>query len=190
MPTQAEIEVHKLTHLPMQQWCPACMQGKSRASDHRTAKQEEVEASPPKMQMDYCYMRVDGSTDVGEDGERPKQPWATTLTAVDEGSQTPLAISLPTKSPEEGYTVKCVVDFVRRMAYKKLRMRVDNESSLLLLANKVKDRLLADHDIIMMIESTPRYSSQSLGAVGACQRACHEQVRTMRIAFEKATTFS
>eukprot|EP00972_Heterocapsa_arctica_P039087 5755527-Heterocapsa_arctica.AAC.1 len=35
---------------------------------------------------------------------RPDKAWATTLTSVDEETQTPLAVSLPTKSPEEGYT--------------------------------------------------------------------------------------
>eukprot|EP00972_Heterocapsa_arctica_P045009 6643220-Heterocapsa_arctica.AAC.1 len=37
---------------------------------------------------------------------RPDKAWATTLSIVDEATQTPLAVLIPTKSPEEGYAVK------------------------------------------------------------------------------------
>eukprot|EP00972_Heterocapsa_arctica_P002398 347716-Heterocapsa_arctica.AAC.1 len=37
----------------------------------------------------------------------------------------------------------------------------------------------------MDVEIAPRYSSQSMGAVGACQRTLHAQVRCLRVHLEK-----
>ena len=107
-----------------------------------------------------------------------EQPWATTLTGVDEATQTPLAVSTPEKGgPSQNYRVKSTCDFIRRMAYSRVTARVDQEPALVDLLEKVKDRALKEHDIKVNLQLAPRYSSQSLGAVGAAQRALHEQIR-------------
>eukprot|EP00972_Heterocapsa_arctica_P033243 4892746-Heterocapsa_arctica.AAC.1 len=67
-----------------------------------------------------------------------------------------------------------MVEFVRRQGYKFISARVDGEPALIALARKANDELLI-HNIKMDVEIAPRYSSQSMGAVGACQRAVHAQ---------------
>eukprot|EP00972_Heterocapsa_arctica_P070650 10436452-Heterocapsa_arctica.AAC.1 len=83
-------------------WCIICALAASRAADHH--KLDGHEMGPPKMQFDYTYMKSDGGYYDAEEG-RPTQPWATTLTGVGEATWTPLALSIPTKSPEEAYAV-------------------------------------------------------------------------------------
>eukprot|EP00972_Heterocapsa_arctica_P029244 4300297-Heterocapsa_arctica.AAC.1 len=63
-----------------------------------------------------------------------------------------------------------MVEFVRRQGYKFIRARIDGEPALIALARKGKDELVL-HNIKMDVEIAPRYSSQSMGAVGACQKA-------------------
>eukprot|EP00972_Heterocapsa_arctica_P093851 13842674-Heterocapsa_arctica.AAC.1 len=67
-----------------------------------------------------------------------------------------------------------MVEFVRRQGYKYIRARIDGEPSRIALARKVKDDLLLQN-IKMDVEIAPRYGSQSMGAVGACQRTLHAQ---------------
>lgn len=35
MPTQEEVDVHSVTHLPYRSWCHACMAGRARSRPHR-----------------------------------------------------------------------------------------------------------------------------------------------------------
>ena len=174
-----EVDIHNLTHLPPREWCVTCKLGRSRAGDHSKVIEQEVE--PPRMQFDYTFMNVDGTMDNLSDG-RPTNAWSTTLVGVDQGTQSPLAISLPHKAgPSKDFLVTSSCDFIRRMAYHRVRVRVDQEPALIDVIQTVKDVMLKEHSIFVDIEFAPRYSSHSLGAVGACQRALHEQIRTMRV---------
>ena len=65
--------------------------------------------------------------------------------------------------------------FVKRMAYAEVVLKVDPEPALKLLADKIAVRASAD-GIQLKVETAPRFSSQSIGAVGRAQDAVAGQI--------------
>eukprot|EP00972_Heterocapsa_arctica_P051983 7647331-Heterocapsa_arctica.AAC.1 len=60
----------------------------------------------PKERFDYTYMKYDGRRHNAEEGNST-QPWAMTLTGVDEANRTTMTtLSTSTKSREEAYKIK------------------------------------------------------------------------------------
>ena len=52
-PTMAEVEEHRLTHLPYRNWCTVCVKAKGKDLDHWTAVTEERGVS--EYAFDYCF---------------------------------------------------------------------------------------------------------------------------------------
>ena len=57
---------------------------------------------------------------------------------------------------------------------------VDPEPALRMLADKIAARASAD-GIQLKVEAAPRFSSQSIGAVGRAQIAVESQIRCLRL---------
>ena len=115
----------------------------------------------------------------------PENPWATILYAVDVSTQNPLAIALPGKNAELEYAIGQLIGFVKRLGYTELVIRSDGEPAITAIA----DRLMAEIkktgvQARVRAERTPRYSSQSLGAVGSMQTQLQKQVRTLKTDLE------
>ena len=49
LPTEDEVEHHKLTHLPYRNWCPECVKAKGKNLDHMGAVDTERKLS------EYCF---------------------------------------------------------------------------------------------------------------------------------------
>ena len=73
--------------------------------------------------------------------------------------------------------------FVKRMAYAKAVLKVDPEPALKLLADKIAVRASAE-GVQLKVETAPRFSSQSIGAVGRAQDAVEGQIRCLRLELE------
>ena len=85
-------------------------------------------------------------------------------------TQNPLAIALPGKNAELEFAIGQLISFIKRLGYTELVIRSDGEPSI----SAVVDRLMAEIkktgvQARVRPEKTPRYSSQSLGAVGSMQ---------------------
>ena len=74
-PSPADIEIHRLTHLPFRDWCPECVMGRGlgEARGRHTGRQHDV----PIVGVDYFYMTSTGFVDrkgsgfaENEDGEK------------------------------------------------------------------------------------------------------------------------
>eukprot|EP00971_Amphidinium_carterae_P340411 6478743-Amphidinium_carterae.1 len=76
------------------------------------------------------------------------------------------------------YAVDFVVNFVKSLFVGRLKLRSDNEPAAAALCEAVKARLPEQ----VVVETTPRYSSGSLGAVERAHRAVQGQARTLRYA--------
>ena len=50
-PTEAERELHNLTHMPFRSWCKICVQAKARKNYHK-----QVFDSRPTVQVDYAFL--------------------------------------------------------------------------------------------------------------------------------------
>ena len=133
--------------------------GKGRAKPHLQRPVESVKFL--EFEMDFCYLL--------QDPKRRHQPgdqaWANTLVMVDVVAQNPLCAAISTKSDENAYLSAMCAAFVNRMAYAKAVLKVDPEPALKLLADKIAVRASAD-GIQLKVETSPRFSSQSIGPVG------------------------
>ena len=176
-----EIERHEVTHIPPMPWCLACRLGKGRDASHF---QSPAVREAAQIQIDFCFLRDDAAAyEVAE--PVPENLWATILCAVDVATQNPLAIALPGKNAELEYVTGQLVSFIKRLGYTELVVRSDGEPSI----TAIVDRLMAEIkktgvQARVRSEKTPRYSSQSLGAVGSMQSLLQKQVRTLKTDLE------
>ena len=53
-PSQADIDLHNLTHLPYMSWCPHCVATRRPNVAHTASK---TESTLPLLVTDYCYLR-------------------------------------------------------------------------------------------------------------------------------------
>ena len=69
-PSQAEIDNHRIDHLPYRNWCPECVEGFGRERAHRSREDEEREI--PLVACDYLYLTPRGifARDELPEGER------------------------------------------------------------------------------------------------------------------------
>ena len=102
---------------------------------------------------------------------------------VDVAVQNPLCAAISTKSGENAYLTAMCAAFVKRMAYAKAVLKVDPEPALRLLEEKIAVRASAD-GIQPKAETAPRFSSQSIGAVGRAQDAVEGEIRCLRLSLE------
>lgn len=173
-PSEEEIRQHEVSHFPIQPWCVECQMGKGVASPHK--RQQEIGGSKrdPLTQLDFMLMKKDGLK-----AEDVKNAWATTLFGVGCEALTPIFTSVPSKKANMKYTVKTIVWFLRRMCHGKVIIRTDGEPSIADIAERVKAITKKKYNEKSILEKTPRYSSQSLGTVGATQRHGQGQMRTV-----------
>ena len=79
MPTQEEMDLHQITHLPYQPWCPECVEGFDRELPHR---HKEVLRRIPLISCDYLYFTEKGIFARDElDEEKRQRAWLRCRTA-------------------------------------------------------------------------------------------------------------
>ena len=57
MPTQEEVDLHRLTHCQYRSWCPECVEAFGREWPH---KQRSEERGIPLVSLDYLYLSGNG----------------------------------------------------------------------------------------------------------------------------------
>ena len=178
-PTEAEVARHNLTHMPKADWCEHCTKGKGKEKDHHRLEHDRA-----IIQLDYSYMKTDGSEGVEDAAE-------VILTAVDCSSGLTLAMSLPAKNFEMKYAQKTLKEFIGQLGHVTVAVRTDNEPTILKLVGGLRDELneskLKGEVMKCHLESIPRYSSASLGHVGAKQNTLKGDVLTLRSQLEEWT---
>ena len=65
-PSREEVQQHRLTHRPFRSWCPHCVRGKGRASQHRQSTQKHEVPGIPKLASDYFFVGSRRPTNRGE----------------------------------------------------------------------------------------------------------------------------
>ena len=53
LPSEAEIREHKLTHLPLRNWCPQCIRGRGKEMNH--SKQDRIEQGIDEFHLGYSF---------------------------------------------------------------------------------------------------------------------------------------
>ena len=57
VPTQEEVDLHRISHLPYRCWCPECVEAFVREWGH---KKQETSRSIPLLSCDYLYITKNG----------------------------------------------------------------------------------------------------------------------------------
>ncbi|CAK0814682.1 unnamed protein product, partial [Prorocentrum cordatum] len=180
-PGAETVRKQELTRAKFEPWCLECVFGKGDAAPHRgvqflTDKEPEV----PVVQIDYRFLKDDG-----HEAEDAANRFSTTLAVIDFDAGVPLQLSLPEKGGNHDYAATSIASFLRRLGAAQLRLRSDGEPSIVRIANAVAAKRLKFGNYKVTVEQAPRYSSQSLGAVGAQQKILQGQTRAIRVVTEK-----
>ena len=166
-PTPEQRAQHELTHLPPEPWCEHCVKGRAIDTAHRLVPLE-LRATNRKMEVDYSFVKVDGTAaQMAESSE-------VILSAWDEATGMATAACLPSKNYDVDYVSRWLGEFVVSLGHTKVVVRTDGKPAVLAVAKRLLDTFRRDlvvgvQEVRATMETAPRYSSQSMGGVGAFQ---------------------
>ena len=104
MPSQQEIDEHRVSHLPYRSWCPECVEAFGRERGH--SKQTESR-SIPLVSCDYLYLTKNGVFAREELDEEQQGASTRVLVMYCGATQTPFANVVPRKGgDDDGYVVE------------------------------------------------------------------------------------
>ena len=157
LPSQQEVEQHRLTHRLFRLWCPHCVRGKSREDRHLGSRQKDEWHGIPKIASDYFFIGQRRSLKRSERESQEK--------AAEEEGQTPILVikdchskalfahACPCKGAHEAVVARVVSD-LDMLGYKRVLVRTDGEPAILDLWNKVKEKWGGE---IVKVESATGY---------------------------------
>ena len=200
LPSAAEVEDHRISHLPFRSWCKECILGKA-LGEQRCSRGH----SPSKIAVigiDYFYMTEKGlltRSELAEKFPMTSDGDAALCEARNRGeavkclivrcSATKLIFAhvVPVKGlGEDAYVCELVASDVQWMGHTRLIVKADNEPALQTVVVETIKRLrikVEDLDSISK-EQPERYESQSNGLIEVGVRNLRAQFRTMRACLE------
>ena len=137
-PTKAQVEEHRQrAHLPYRSWCDECVQGRKKNPPHKRVT--DSDHCVPCVHLDYCFLR---------DHDASKA--LTVLVSRDEKTKVTFCDACPSKGAHE-YAVEQAAFNIKRLGYKKMAIKSDQEPALAALIDGVA--LIREHETI--IEKSP-----------------------------------
>ena len=186
-PSEAEVEEHRLTHLPYRNWCPECVAG--RGVGEQRGRHAGRHHDIPRVGIDYWFITTGGlktrneliddypETDEGNqalEDARTKLKIMKCLIVRCHESKAIFAHSVPVKGRDEGnYVANLIASDIAFMGHIKLLLKSDNEPALLALGRDallaIKCQVLADESPVekISLEHAPEHESQSNGGPSA-----------------------
>ena len=89
-PSQEEIDLHRLTHLPFRSWCEECVAAKSKESPHRIVPAKSSQEEWPTIAVDFMFTSTTGCDD----------PPSVCLIAIDSWTRWVEAYPIPRKGTQ------------------------------------------------------------------------------------------
>ena len=172
-PTEAQVESHRLTHLPFQPWCEECVSGKAKQDWHRR-DQSSAREGTGLIQMDYFFLSPEKEEEV-EDESR----LVTILCLTDTVTGWPLALQLPNKSTEIAQSRYCLqnVDlYLKNLGYSKVILAHDGDPSIRALAESIQRHVGSSR---ASVRESPPKQHQSQGAVESMNGFVASQIRAL-----------
>ena len=148
MPTPQEVQEHNLTHLPYRNWCPICVRGKGRTTNHPPQRSKQ-----PVVQVDLAYIKAHN--------EKPTP----VLTAVNVQTGLCMAAMIPDKQQLFDYATTCLQTFLLECGRTEATLQSDQENYLMQLLKATANSMGN-----ISVRFSPAYSSQSQGAVERLHR--------------------
>ena len=161
-PSEMEVRTHNLTHLPFRAWCPHCVQGKGKASQHRTLSERS-----PVIQVDYGFLTVPDSKEQ-----------ITVMTAID------IITGLATASvvTSKGANLHAVTElkrFILETGRSFAFLQSDQEPAIKAVLQAVIKQLPG-----LTLRGAPAHSSATQGSVERYHQTLFSQIRTIKIQIE------
>eukprot|EP00971_Amphidinium_carterae_P236916 4702272-Amphidinium_carterae.1 len=164
-PTEAEVDAHAASgHAVFRSWCRTCVMAKGVGQQHRRVDHEGESMSV--VAFDYGFMSASD--------EETANP-ITILVAHDRQTRSVLGVALPRKGGT-AHAVDELVGFIRRLGYKRLAVRCDQEEAALSLRRAVRAGL---GEVEVIEEMSPVMDHQANGAVENAVKRVKAQACTL-----------
>ena len=174
LPSQKDVELHELTHLPYRNWCPVCVRCRGRDLDHRKSVDEERGMS--EYAFDYCFPGDEFEFHLGVLVGRERTTGAYFATAV------------PRKGSSGRFAVDKALDFVHDVGDRASRIiiKTDQEPAIRTWARDFCD---AREDGRTVLEESPVRSSGSNGRAERAVQSIEAQIRVLLLSLEQNLGF-
>ena len=174
-PSDEEVALHNLTHVPFKNWCPYCISCRSRRDHHDQGGGKH--ASPggfPCIAFDFWYAKIAGSEyHFMEKVSEGDKEILTVLSIVDRSTGMCRGVALPSKGHESlVYAAKKILSFIAYLGHQTVEVRADNEPAVESLVTMV---VQARNKIGLKTLSKP---SQPYGR--ATNGAAEQAIQTLR----------
>ena len=174
LPSQAEIDMHMLTHLPYRNWCEHCVRGRGKQMDHKKAEERR---DTIEFHLDFCF----------PGGEEDEQT-LTILVMRERSTRMTMASAVPSKSTGS-FIAKRGVAFMKEVGceFGTVILKSDQEPAMKAIIQEMCRHRAAGGGTQMtrsVVESSPVGSSASNGVVERAIQSVEAQMRVMRSALE------
>jgi hypothetical protein len=168
-PSQAEVDLHELHHLPYRNWCPHCVRGQGKDLDHRRSAGGERGLS--EYHFDYCF---------------PGDEFGFKLTILvgrERVGGMCMATVVPTKGTNGCFELHKILEFIRQCGDEAtdITIKTDQEPAIKFVVEEIVKARQKDRT---HLEESPVGSSGSNGVVERKVQGIEGQLRTMLSALE------
>ena len=174
LPTQAEIESHRLTHLPFRNWCSHCIKGRGREAPHRRI---ESDSSLPELNFDFCFL--------GQESEAGKG--VTVLVVREKTTKMVMSTVVPTKAVSP-WICRRLMAFLKELGLQNgdVILKSDQEPSIKAVIKEfAKMRAVSGAAGRCIEEESPVGSSSSNGIVETAIHSVERQVGVIKEALQE-----
>ena len=167
-PTRAQVEEHRArAHLPYRSWCGFCVDGRKKNLPHFRVT-GSAERDVPQVCLDYSFLRDRDETDT-----------ITCLVCKATEPKILFADVCPRKGALE-YSVTQTLANIRRLGYKRLSPKTDQEPALVALASAV----IAERPEETLLEHSKVAESASNGVIEKGVQQVEEQIRVLKLGLQ------
>ena len=171
LPSEEEVRMHMLCHLPYRSWCHHCVRGRGRERDHRRKPDEGVKGIP-EYHLDYCFPG-------DEFGHK-----LAILVALERYSRMKKAVVVPCKGSTGMYAARMVMELISECGDENqdVILKTDQEPAIKFL---VDDICTARTGARTICEMAPKGSKGSNGVVERAVQSVEQFIRTMKSALDE-----
>ena len=199
MPSAADVEEHRISHVPYRSWCIECNMGRGLGEQRGThvGRAHEI----PIVGIDFWYITTGGikrrdelqGTDEEIKAEREEGKMIKCLIVRCYETKSVFAHVIPFKGTlEDPYVVDLACSDIAWLGHVKLILKGDNEAALVALIDRSLKVLRCQVESLESItsEHSQAYDSQSNGGTEIGIRAVRGLFRTLRLCLERRVGFT